>query len=166
MADSIDESSIESDLMMDETLDMMSLILRGNREFYAVLPHTREGRSQLMALHQRNTATMLEILRSQVTARNRNVVTVTLTTAQNGTTSWLDSAVPITPSAAEVAAGTNRNMIMTEATVCSICQDMVTSATRLTNCGHCFHGACIDEWFTQSPRCPMCRNDIRERQAN
>ncbi len=165
MEESIDESSMESDVMMDETLDMMALILRGNREFYAVLPHARESRSQLMALHQRNNATMLEILRSQVTARNRNVVTVTLTTAQNGSTTWLDSAVPITPSTAQVAAGTARNAVMTDATVCSICQDMVTSATRLTNCGHCFHAACIDEWFTQSPRCPMCRNDIRERPA-
>jgi hypothetical protein len=161
MAQSEEESSIGFEGMIDETLDMMALILRGNQEFYTTLPHLRESRSQLMALHQRNTATMLEILRSHT---RRNVVTVTLNPTPNAAANW-ESAVPITPSPAQVAAGTVRNTITTEATVCAICQDMVTSATRLTNCGHCFHAACIDEWFTQSPRCPMCRNDIRERPA-
>jgi hypothetical protein len=163
MAASSHDSSTESGFVDYDTLtlDMMALIIRGNRDFYDTIPHLREGRPQLMALHQRNNATMLEIIRSQTTARSRNVVTVTLSGGEGA--NWLESAVPITPSPAQVASGTSRNLVMTEATVCSICQDMVTSATRLSNCGHCFHAACIDEWFTQSPRCPMCRNDIRER---
>jgi hypothetical protein len=150
----------ESETMIDETLDMMNQVLRGNRELYAVLPHVRENRAQLLALHLRNNAAMLELLRTYMNP-GRTVVTVRLNEA-----TWLDEAVPIVPTAQQLAAGTTRNVAMANATVCAICQETVASATRLTNCGHCFHAACVNEWFTQNPRCPVCRNDIRERTTN
>jgi len=46
---------------------------------------------------------------------------------------------------------------------CAICQEAVPrSGVELRTCHHQFHGTCIREWFTQSVRCPVCRNDIRE----
>jgi hypothetical protein len=47
---------------------------------------------------------------------------------------------------------------------CSICQDAYevgTSIRKILFCQHAFHTACIDTWFTQDVRCPMCRHDIR-----
>ena len=33
---------------------------------------------------------------------------------------------------------------------------------RLRNCGHCFREVNLEQWFQNSVRCPLCRNDIRE----
>lgn len=51
---------------------------------------------------------------------------------------------------------------------CAICQDTIGTheeASSLRNCSHHFHTSCITEWFSRSVRCPVCRNDIRERPA-
>lgn len=46
---------------------------------------------------------------------------------------------------------------------CSICQEAIThDGTRLRHCGHAHHRSCIDNWFTMSVRCPVCRHDIRD----
>jgi len=47
---------------------------------------------------------------------------------------------------------------------CSICQDTITSTEciELRDCYHVYHRACINEWFTRSVLCPVCRRDIRE----
>lgn len=54
-----------------------------------------------------------------------------------------------------------------ENTICTICQDTITSLTttlvrKLRHCGHYYHRGCIDEWFNRSVLCPTCRHDIRE----
>lgn len=52
---------------------------------------------------------------------------------------------------------------------CAICQDTIQhrpDGCSLRNCGHHFHDTCIQEWFTRSVRCPVCRNDIRESTEN
>jgi hypothetical protein len=50
-----------------------------------------------------------------------------------------------------------------EMTSCAICQESVVreEGVQLQACLHQFHSTCIREWFTQSVRCPVCRNDIR-----
>lgn len=46
---------------------------------------------------------------------------------------------------------------------CAICQDSIQqNGVQLRNCGHPFHRNCVTQWFTTSPRCPVCRNDIRD----
>lgn len=43
--------------------------------------------------------------------------------------------------------------------VCSICliaPELGNTVTNL-NCGHIFHTACITEWLSQTPTCPLCR---------
>ena len=32
---------------------------------------------------------------------------------------------------------------------------------KLNNCNHIFHLSCIDQWFSNNTRCPICRDDIR-----
>lgn len=61
----------------------------------------------------------------------------------------------------------NDNTTLLTATVrgdCSICQDAYevgASIRKIVFCQHAFHTSCIDVWFTQNVRCPMCRHDIR-----
>ena len=53
---------------------------------------------------------------------------------------------------------------------CAICQETLQTGTpiQLQNCRHQFHSACIRQWLSINPHCPVCRNDIREthEQAN
>ena len=46
---------------------------------------------------------------------------------------------------------------------CAICQDAISShGCRIRQCGHVYHRSCIENWFSMSVRCPVCRFDIRE----
>jgi len=47
---------------------------------------------------------------------------------------------------------------------CAICQERMNPSERirrLNECRHMFHNNCILTAFDSSPRCPVCRNDIR-----
>jgi hypothetical protein len=47
---------------------------------------------------------------------------------------------------------------------CAICQELMNPSDRirrLNQCRHMFHNNCILTAFSSSPRCPVCRNDIR-----
>lgn len=52
----------------------------------------------------------------------------------------------------------------TDADKCSICLDDFEDGSRVTKlpCGHHYHSACIERYFSECPRCPCCRKDIRE----
>ncbi len=49
---------------------------------------------------------------------------------------------------------------------CPICLEHLNNKTMKTNCGHCFHTDCINNWKKQSfirtgkRTCPLCRSDI------
>ena len=77
-------------------------------------------------------------------------------------TGWNDP-VPVVATQAEI----QNSMINLAASdppqVCAVCQDSIHSfGVQLRNCHHNFHRSCILTWFSTSPRCPVCRNDIRE----
>jgi len=47
---------------------------------------------------------------------------------------------------------------------CTICQESYKKNEyfrELSDCGHCFHKKCVDEWFyrSQSYSCPLCRKN-------
>lgn len=47
---------------------------------------------------------------------------------------------------------------------CAICQEQMNPndrIRRLNQCRHMFHNQCIIQSFQTSPRCPVCRHDIR-----
>ena len=48
---------------------------------------------------------------------------------------------------------------------CVICQDEIKIKDiirNLKNCCHSFHIECIDEWFSENKKCPICKFDCRE----
>lgn len=74
--------------------------------------------------------------------------------------------VPIRPTQAQIDAGTR--LFMTDSSntreSCVICFDSISEGQaqrELRTCGHTFHRECIDRHFQASPRCPLCRHDIR-----
>lgn len=74
--------------------------------------------------------------------------------------------ITVTPSNAQIEA----SLVPAENVTsnCAICQDSITSdGVRIRQCGHSHHRTCLNNWFTMSVRCPVCRHDIRETgQAN
>lgn len=46
--------------------------------------------------------------------------------------------------------------------ICPICIDHFTlnSIYRKLTCNHTFHIKCIDKWFINNNKCPLCRNSI------
>lgn len=77
--------------------------------------------------------------------------------------------VPVRPSDQDLAAATTLLSFSTETVNqegCAICTEdfgQGDSLRRLNHCNHHFHRNCIDTWFIISPRCPICRHDVRER---
>ena len=48
---------------------------------------------------------------------------------------------------------------------CRICMETLNTddiIRKLNTCNHTFHLTCIDQWFRNHTRCPICRNDIRD----
>lgn len=71
--------------------------------------------------------------------------------------------VPVQASTAQINAALLPIPADRELSSCAICQEAVPrTGVELQTCRHQFHGTCIREWFAQSVRCPVCRNDIRE----
>ncbi len=78
--------------------------------------------------------------------------------------------VQVAPTAEQIATAT----ILTQVepgpdVVCAICLDRSPPNPRgetewryIRHCNHGFHRTCIDNWFSQNIRCPVCRHDIRE----
>lgn len=75
--------------------------------------------------------------------------------------------VTVRPTTAQITAATR---LLTgppgnqPAAVCAICQDSISSTDacrQLLACRHAFHQGCIDPWFQQNVRCPICRHDVR-----
>ena len=58
--------------------------------------------------------------------------------------------------------------IETEYESCTICRERFqsNSIVRKLQCGHIFHIGCIDTWFENNIRCPVCRSDLRDYQSN
>lgn len=72
--------------------------------------------------------------------------------------------VPIVPTNAQLVAAFEHDVAIAD-TNCAVCQEAVLTGTRLRNCQHVFHRACITQWLGTSARCPVCRDDVREQRA-
>lgn len=75
--------------------------------------------------------------------------------------------IPVRPTQEQIERGTR--LFMTDANStrdsCVICFDAITDGQmqrQVRACDHTFHRECIDRHFQTSPRCPLCRHDIRE----
>ena len=45
---------------------------------------------------------------------------------------------------------------------CSICMELLEKETVQLPCEHMYHKECIDQWFSNSNRCPLCNNEGNE----
>lgn len=83
-----------------------------------------------------------------------------------GLQSFLDTRVPVYPTAGEIAEATTLHTAARQQDdICAICQDDIEAnqeVRRLNHCNHYFHRNCIDTWFQGNTHCPTCRHDIRE----
>jgi len=172
----MEDDELEHDIQDEEDYSILLAVrdmLRNTRELYRtirfVLPGTQRG--EAIIANEITNRQILSVLRAQMAANQAVRYTVNIPLANMsanmplGTTRWEDP-VPIVPSVEQLAAGTEHSVQAPENTICSICQEGLTRGVRLRHCGHFFHADCIGQWFTMSPRCPMCRHDIRGAEAD
>ena len=148
-----------------DVLDVLHDVMETDRSFYSILRFLDAGtRNQLVAAHMRNSHTMLGIVRQYMTSSPSVTISIPIH-GVDASGNFFDP-VPVVPSDAQINAAVDRHVGVPAETTCSICQESVSRATRIRHCQHCFHEACIREWFSQNPRCPMCRHDIRDLQPS
>lgn len=140
-------------------LDVIHSMLETDRAFYQTLRFLGTSREQLLALHQRNGASIMAILRLHLAQAATSNFTYTATIPLNLPAGWNDPVV-VRPTAEQIAEATTRVEIRDS--TCAICQeDIEGNGVRIHYCEHVFHDNCIAEWFTRSVHCPNCRHDVR-----
>lgn len=159
----------------DAVLDTLCEILDTDRNFFQTMRYlNNETRNVLAAQHMRNTNNAMALLREVATRRNgaaqhdgRVVLNIPLAMLLDPSGNLMNPAapdfmepVPIIPTRAQINRGVTYHVHSD--TTCTICQENVTCAMQIRACGHMFHGACLEEWFTMNSRCPVCRHDIRD----
>jgi hypothetical protein len=175
----MEQDEIEHDIEDEEEYSILLAVrdmLRNTRELYRtirfVVPGTQRG--EAIIANEITNRQILSVLRAQMAANQAVRYTVNIPLANMSAnmplvdpagSRWEDP-VPIIPTVEQLAAGTEHSVQAPENTTCSICQEGLTRGERLRHCGHFFHADCIGQWFTMSPRCPMCRHDIRGAEAD
>lgn len=151
--------------MEDDDIDVLSIIreiMQTDRSFHGIVRFLDVNtRNQIVVAHMRNTNNAMTLVRHYMQAEQRTQPLVVNIPLQMDVSGNFFDAVPVVPTREQVNAALDNHIQVTE-TVCSICQENVSCASRIRSCGHCFHGDCIRQWFTMNPRCPMCRVDIRD----
>lgn len=150
--------------MSNQTNGVISVIrdlLEHDASFFRIAMGMQEPhRSRMMSNHSRMTHDVLNILKELVAPiPPRFVVNIPL--QRPGRQTSFDDVL-VTPTATQLEGACEHDVTVEEG-VCAICQESVTLGTRLRNCLHTFHRGCITNWFAMSSRCPVCRDDIRER---
>lgn len=141
--------------MEHDVLDIIQEIMETDRSFHSIVRFLDAStRNQLVAAHMRNTNNAMALLREFMREEPPTMV------MNIQGTNFLDP-VPVVPTATQLNAALDRNVPLVD-TNCVICQESVTSATRIRTCGHSFHADCIRDWFAMNTRCPVCRHDVRE----
>ena len=143
-------------------LDAIRDLLEAQNVFFRTTRFLDGGtRNHVVAAYLRNTGNLIRVLETQVNATPTTTVVMSIPlNVREGGGSFFDP-VPIIPSSEQIRVAVENNVPITNA-MCTICQDTLTSATRIRHCGHSFHPGCIDSWFSMNPRCPVCRHDIRD----
>jgi len=144
--------------MADQVLDVMEQMMETDRTFYAMARYLNsDTRDTLIRSHLFNNRDMLSILRS-FAQPTTVTVRVPLRDILADNSFWDPIRTP--PTTTQINSATETNVAVTDAT-CAICQEAVTSATRIRHCEHAFHHTCLMPWFQLNAACPVCRHDIR-----
>jgi hypothetical protein len=153
--------------MLHTVLPLLRDIVESETVFVRIAAELPDStRNRAMANRTRQTMAILDIVRTltepprpprQLVPRANFTIDLTSDLVRS-----FHEAVPVVPTHAQIASAVELNATPPADGLCAICQDTMTTSTRLTHCGHHFHQACITQWFGTSVRCPVCRNDIRE----
>ena len=150
--------------MQDNEIDVLNVIqeiMQTERSFHSIVRFLDGStRNQLVAAQLRNTNNAMTLVRQYMQAENHHPLVVNIPLNMDASGNFFDP-VPVVPTREQVNAALENHVNVPD-TTCSICQETVTCASRVRGCGHLFHGDCIRQWFTMNPRCPMCREDIRD----
>jgi hypothetical protein len=153
-------------------LQLLREVLVTERSFHSIVRFLDGNtRNHIVAAQLRNSSQLLSIVRTYVSHppvvnRENIVMNIPLNAILDPSGTFMRSfmePVPVVPTHDQIQAATE-NHVGTADTLCAICQENVTCATRIRHCGHCFHSQCIYEWFSMNTRCPVCRHDIRDLQ--
>jgi len=149
---------MEDEIEPVDPLDVIMSFFNSQQVLYANIRSVPfENRGNILLQSERNLGVLLSYL-----ARNyQNPRTTSMIFNIPLSDDFLNS-VPVAPTETQIRASTTQNITMTEEVQCSICQEMASEVTKINHCNHCFHDRCLTQWFTLSPRCPVCRHDIRE----
>jgi hypothetical protein len=141
-----------------DILDVVHELLETDRIFYGII-RLLDGatRNHIVAAHMRNNTQLITLLHQYMAQPTNMVLNIPIRMDASG--NFFDN-VPVLPTREQIQAATQHHVGVHD-TTCSICQEPVECATRIRECGHCFHSDCISQWFTVNTRCPMCRYDIR-----
>jgi hypothetical protein len=148
--------------IMRELIESDIEIIRQTRFFPDTL------RARVLSNHARTSSAMLDLIRLLAiippAPLNPNATNFVFSIPFDLAGSGADMEdVPIVPSEAVVEDTLIPQEDQESVDLCTICQEtMGENCSMLRNCKHVFHDQCIRQWFSTSPRCPVCRNDIRE----
>lgn len=141
-----------------DVLDVLFSMLESDRVFYNTIRTMGDGRQRLMTEHTAMNTAILVLVSRFMSGRTLNI-----SMPINLPANWSEPVL-VTPSQEQITAGTED--VEVEDENCAICQEEMTEGTRLRNCSHNFHTGCIQQWFSHSCYCPVCRNDIRTTTTN
>jgi hypothetical protein len=151
---------------MQSVIPLLRDIVHSETQFFSRVVDLPDAvRNRAISNRSRQTLVMLDLVRTLVeppptrTTLPRGQFTIDLTQDLLRT---FHEPVAVLPTAVQISAAVELNVTPPAGELCAICQDTMAISTRLVQCRHYFHHACITQWFGTSVRCPVCRNDIRE----
>jgi hypothetical protein len=149
--------------MSERIYDVLEEMMETDRVFYTMARYlSLDTREQLIRNHLFNNRDLLSILRILATNNATFTVRLPLREVLNNDSAFWDP-IRVAPTAEQINSATETDVAVTD-TTCAICQEVVTSATRIRHCQHAFHHTCLMPWFELNSGCPVCRHDIRETQ--
>ena len=150
---------------MQTVIPLLRDIVHSETQFFSRVVDLPDAvRNRAISNRSRQTLVMLDLVRTLVdppparTVLPRGQFTIDLTQDLLRT---FHEPVAVLPTAVQISAAVELNVTPPAGELCAICQDTMAISTRLVQCRHYFHHACITQWFGTSVRCPVCRNDIR-----
>ena len=159
---------METDELM---LNLLTELVEGRNAFLArgmnrITPQNRDALASRFFI---NELCYLELSNRifQNHIRNSNAANAAATLLSLNIPANFMEPVTVRPTAEQITNGTETVEDILPGTMCAVCQESVTeNALKIVHCNHTYHRNCLESWFTMSPRCPVCRHDIREGPAN
>ena len=153
--------------------NLNSANLNSNRYNLNNIPRNEINVNRTEAPNTTISNTLNNTLNSLINSRINNTTPqpdmIEVTLYNNGRTVTNMEDVPVYPSVRTLSRASEvfrYGNLDTEYESCTICRDRFdsNSIVRRLQCGHIFHISCIDTWFENNIRCPVCRSDLRDQQ--